>query len=242
MSTISCWVVLVAGGRGRRLSGPVPKQFLPLAGKPVVAHALDVMISHPAVRGIVLVVPHGYVAYTRREVVGGRGGSKPVMTIAGGRERADSVRSALAVLPAQARHVMIHDGVRPLVDGALIDRLVHSLESHDAVVPVVPSVDTLKEVSSSGWVVRTLDRRRIMAVQTPQAFRREVIERAFRRAGPRASSFTDCSGIVERFGGAVATVAGDRENLKVTTREDLLVAERFLGQRKRTRGVALRRA
>jgi len=228
MRPISCWAIVVAAGKGRRLSSAKPKQFLDLAGRPLVTHALDVLDSHPGIEGIVLAVPRGYVGWTRREIVAAGDWAKPIMTIAGGPERADTVRLALAVLPDTVRHVMIHDGVRPLLDRALLDRLLASLERHGAVVPVVPSVDTLKEVSPAGMVVRTLDRGTIMAVQTPQAFQREVIDRAFRKAGKAASRFTDCSGIVERFGGSVAVVEGSRDNLKVTTQEDLLVAERLI--------------
>ena len=234
---MNVWTIIVAAGQGRRFATALPKQFLDLAGQPLLVHSMSVLLGHGAVEGAIVALPRGFVRFMNEEILPVARFEKPVKLIVGGQERADSVRRALAVLPARVSHVMIHDGVRPLIDDALLDRLLEGVLRYGAVIPGIPVVDTLKEISTNRRVIRTLDRSRIVAIQTPQVFRRELIENAYRKAGRWASRYTDCAGIVEHFGQTVHVVSGDRDNLKVTTPRDLFWASQLMTLRASEAGV-----
>jgi 2-C-methyl-D-erythritol 4-phosphate cytidylyltransferase len=221
------WAVVVAAGRGARMGSATPKQFLPLAGRPLLCHTLDALLAHPAVAGAVVAIPHGWRERVVGEVVAHLTAKKPVRLVSGGRTRAESVSRGLARTPAAAEVVLVHDGARPRIALALIDRLLAAVARHGAAIPALPATDTLKERTAGGLVKRTLDRDRIVCVQTPQAFRRELLARAYARGGAIARA-TDCASVVERLGAKVAIVPGERENLKVTDPLDLVIATRLL--------------
>ncbi len=152
--------------------------------------------------------------------------SKVAAAVAGGESRPDSVAAGLAELPDGCELVLVHDAARPLVDAALVDRVLQALAGGaEAVVPALDIVDTVKRVDGDGAVVETLVRAELRAVQTPQGFRRELLERAY--AGDRADA-TDCASLAERAGARVLVVEGDPRNLKVTTTDDLRRAEALL--------------
>jgi 2-C-methyl-D-erythritol 4-phosphate cytidylyltransferase len=224
------WAVVVAAGRGYRLGGPVPKQFLSVGGHTVLGHTLRALLNHPQVEGAVITLPRGYQKVTR-EILARTGITKPVRLRIGGAERAESVRLGLEAVPAAVGYVMIHDGVRPCVDSALINRLLAAVGTAGAVIPGVPVTDSLKEITPKGYVRRTVDRSRIWAAQTPQVFSRSLLEEAYRRAGPAASQYTDCSGLVAQAGNRVRIVDGDRDNLKVTHPRDLKLVRDILRSR-----------
>lgn len=229
------WAVVVAAGRGARMGSATPKQFLPLLGRPLLAHTLDALLSHPAVDGATVAIPHGWHDRVVGEVLPHLTVDKPVRLVAGGASRAESVRRGLARVPRSVHVVLVHDGARPRIGSALIDRLLEAVARHGAAIPALPATDTLKERTPSGFVKRTLDRARIVCVQTPQAFRRDVIERAYARV--RAPErITDCSGVVEQAGGKIAIVAGERENLKVTEPMDLAIVASLLDPEAASRG------
>ena len=215
------WAVVVAAGKGVRMGQPVPKQFLDVAGRPLVAHTLDALLAHPRIEGAVVAIPRGERQRVEVEVLARLASNKPVKLVSGGACRAESVKRGLAALPSRATVVLVHDGARPLVTRALVDRLLAAVALHGAAIPALPATDTLKLTSRDGFVVRTLDRAEIVCVQTPQAFTRAVLEAAFASAGDELASATDCSGLVERSGAPVAIVAGERENVKVTDPTDL---------------------
>ena len=227
------WAIVVAAGRGLRMGSAVPKQFVDVAGRPLVAHTLDALLAHPGIDGAVLAIPRGARALVTTSVLRRLITAKPVKLATGGATRAESVMKALAQVPARAGTVLVHDGARPRVSLALVDRLLAAVARHGAAIPGVPAVDTLKERTPSGFVKRTLARESIVCVQTPQAFARDVLERAFREAGARMAEATDCSGLVERTGVRVAIVPGERDNVKVTEPQDLVLLEGFLASRPR---------
>lgn len=229
----SVWAIVVAAGSGTRMGASRPKQFLDLAGRPLVAHALEALLAHPEVAGAVLAIPRGWHDFVRRRVLAGGA----VRLVTGGATRAESVRRALAGLPAQAGRVLVHDGARPLVAADLVDRLLAALARGPAAIPGLPATDTLKEVTPTGRVRRTLDRRTIVAVQTPQAFRRDVLEAAYSVSPARLARSTDCASLVEAAGHRVIVVPGARENLKVTTTTDLALAEALLSLSRAARPV-----
>lgn len=201
--------MVVAGGSGARFG--TRKQLSPLGPARVVDHAVASVQSHVA--GTVLVVPEDLVG---EDLPGD-------VVVAGGATRSESVRCGLAALPPTARWVLVHDGARPLVPDAVVERVLHALaEGADAVVPVVPVTDSLRTVDG-----RPVDRTRFVAVQTPQGFRTEVL-RAAHDAGGDA---TDDATLVDHRGGVVVQVAGDAGNLKITVPADLALAEVLLHAR-----------
>ncbi len=221
-------VVIAAGGAGRRMGG-VRKQYLELAGVPVLARALKPFLWHPWVEWAVVALPPDDAAAPPAWLTAhGR-----VTVVAGGAERTDSVRAALAAVPDEADVVLVHDAARPLVKRKLIDRVLAAVAEGVAAIPVVPVEDTIKEVDAGGRIVATLDRARLRRVQTPQAFPRALLVEAHRRALAEGVGATDDAALVERMGATVVAVEGMAENLKITGPRDLLVAEAMLRSRKR---------
>jgi len=200
------WAVVVAGGTGTRFGAP--KQFADLAGRPLVAWSLAA--ARQACHGIVLVLPPGTSPHTWD--------ADAVVT--GGATRSQSVRAGLAAVPETADIIAVHDAARPLARPALWEAVLDAVAAGaDGAIPAAPITDTVKEVSLDGHLV-TLDRSRLVAVQTPQAFRAAVL----RRAHLAAADSTDDAALVEAAGGHVVLVDGPPDNLKVTSPLDLVVA------------------
>ncbi|MER7071962.1 2-C-methyl-D-erythritol 4-phosphate cytidylyltransferase [Terrabacter sp. NPDC000476] len=221
-------VIVVAAGSGSRLGASVPKAFVPLAGVPLLGHALRGALSCAAVAEAVVVAPaaHRAEAQTLAEQVCRELGSDvPVTVVVGGAERGDSVAAGLAELGEAVEVVLVHDAARCLTPVAVFDRVVAAVAAGaGAVVPGTVVVDTVKQVDEQGLVVATPDRATLRAVQTPQGFRRDLLERAH----AVSSDATDDAGLVERLGERVLVVDGDPRALKVTTPADLEAAARLL--------------
>jgi 2-C-methyl-D-erythritol 4-phosphate cytidylyltransferase len=212
---VSVWCVVVAAGSGQRFGGA--KQLAELHGRRVVDWS--VAAARASCDGVVLVGPADGLAELEAGFPCTAGGVPTV--VPGGATRAASVRAGLAAVPGSATVVLVHDGARPLADPALFSRVIEAVRAGaDAVVPVVPVVDTIR--SLDGGVV---DRSRLVAVQTPQGFRAEAL-RAAHRGGGEA---TDDATLVEAIGGKVVLVDGDRRNLKITEADDLVVARALSG-------------
>jgi len=218
------WALLVAAGAGARLGIDRPKAFAELAGRPLLAESLDRLDRCPWVDAIVVAAPPGWeepVILLSEELAA----SKVVSCVTGGATRAESVREALAEVPGEALVVIVHDAARPLVDDAVVERVLAPLaEGWDGVVPGLPLADTVKRVEGDA-VVETLDREGLVGVQTPQAFLAPTVRDAY--AGDVAGA-TDCASLVEARGGRVRVVPGDPRLLKVTTREDLELVQSWL--------------
>lgn len=229
------WSIVVAGGSGRRFGAP--KQYAPLAGRPVLEWSVEACRSCSA--GVVLVLPDDAGGEAGQA---GDGESAPGprerfgadVVVAGGPTRSDSVRRGLSAVPEEADVIVVHDAARPLASPALFAAVVGALDEAgvDGAVPGVAPADTIKVVDRTGCVERTLDRSALVAVQTPQAFRARVLRRAHAEAGPGA---TDDAVVVEQLGGRVKVVPGEATNLKITDPSDLGAAERILGERRGTR-------
>jgi 2-C-methyl-D-erythritol 4-phosphate cytidylyltransferase len=225
MSLMKTLAIIPAGGAGRRMGGDVPKQFLPLAGIPVLVHTLRAFQHSPLIDEIFLVVPEGDVPAVRRDIVEGCGLSKVTSVLAGGVERQDSVGNALLLVRDDHGVILIHDGVRPFVTGEVIRRAVEAAGDHGAASVGLPVRDTVKSVSATGVVVKTVDREGLWLTQTPQAFYRQLICAAYERAAQDGFSGTDDASLVERMGVSVRMIPGDHDNVKVTTPEDLALGE-----------------
>jgi len=219
--------VLVAGGVGTRLGIDRPKAFALLAGRPLLAESLDRLDRSPWIDAIVVAAPPGWeepaILLSEELAV-----TKVVSCVTGGETRAESVRAALEDVPEEALVVLVHDAARPLVDDAVIERVLGLLaEGFDGVVPALPVPDTVKRVER-GVVVETVSREGLVGAQTPQAFLAPALRRAF---GGDLSEATDCASLVERAGGRVAVTEGDPRLLKVTTASDLALVESLLSAR-----------
>jgi len=221
---VSVWAVLAAAGRGERLGSDRPKAFARLGGRPLLAESLERLESSDWIDQIVIAAPPEWQApsiLVAEEIAA----IKVSSAVTGGATRAESVRLALADVPADAAVVLVHDAARPLLPEAVIERVLAPLsEGWDGVVPAVPLADTVKRVDGER-VAETVRRDDLVAVQTPQAFGADVLRRAVARG---VSQATDCASLVEAGGGRVKWVAGDARLLKVTDAADLERVESLL--------------
>ena len=212
------YVIIVAGGKGLRMGGEVPKQFLPVGGKPVLMRTLLRFREYSADLQIILVLPKTQQDYWR-DLCRQYQFDVPYMQADGGQTRFHSVQNGLALIPDDAEGVVgVHDGVRPFVSVEVIGRCFEEARSAKAVIPVVPVVETLRHVSEG-----TKPRDEYRLVQTPQCFDIQLLKAANRQ--PYRDSFTDDASVVEAFGHGITLVDGNRENIKITTPGDLRMAE-----------------
>ncbi len=220
-------VLIPAAGAGRRMGGDMSKQFLLLAGRPVLAHTISRFENHPQVNNIILIAPAEETTCCRNDVVDAYGFDKVSRIVVGGQERQDSVRNGLRACPAADDDiVLVHDGVRPLLASGLIDAAVAAATANGAALVAVPAKDTIKVVVD-GKVRSTPERSTLWQAQTPQAFRYDVIASAHEKAYKEGYRATDDAQLVEWLGQPVAVVEGDYRNLKITTPEDMLLAESY---------------
>ena len=210
--------IIVAAGSATRMAG-ADKIFAPLAATPIIAHTLRAFEESRLVSLIVLVL-----APERLDDGRAVSGRKVTAVVAGGSRRQDSVRLGLEAL-GECEYVLVHDGPRPFVTSDLIKRAIEAARENGAAVPAVPVTDTIKEAGEDGLVARTLDRSRLHAIQTPQAFRRDILVRAHAEV---AADVTDDAAMVEALGIPVRIFEGDPRNIKITTPEDLRLAEAML--------------
>ncbi|MDA8248147.1 MAG: bifunctional 2-C-methyl-D-erythritol 4-phosphate cytidylyltransferase/2-C-methyl-D-erythritol 2,4-cyclodiphosphate synthase [Rhodospirillales bacterium] len=209
--------LLMAAGTGSRLGAEQPKQFLPLAGKPVLRHAAERLV-----RQVDLLLPVGPAA----PIAAALAGLPHLPPVDGGATRQESVRRGLeALAPHAPALVLIHDGCRPFFPAATIAALLAALQAHDGAIPAVPVAETLKRVQPDGRIVATVPRAGLYRAQTPQAFRFDLLL-GLHRAAPEGA--TDDAAILEQAGHAVAVVAGSEDNIKLTYAEDLVRLERIL--------------
>ena len=220
--------VVLAAGRGARLGLREPKGFVEVAGRPLVAWAVEAAAGCPGVGSVVVIVPAGSEERARAAAVS----AKPVVVVAGGASRHASVGAALAAIPKDVPIVVCHDAARPFASSQLFIAVVEALEAGDAdgAIPVVPMPDTVKRVRD-GFVVGTEEPRAELALaQTPQAFRADALRDAHERAAREGLEFTDDAAALEWAGYRVRAVAGEPGNFKVTTVEDLARAAELAGE------------
>lgn len=215
--------IIVAGGKGLRMGGELPKQFLPIGGRPVLMRTLEAFAAYNPQVQLVVVLPQSQQAYWR-ELCVRYDFRLPHTVVDGGETRFHSVRNGLLQVEAPAL-VAVHDGVRPFVSSEVIARCYRLAAEHQAVVPVVGVVETLRRLEPEGQSV-TVPRDGYRLVQTPQVFNADLLLRAYSQ--PYVESFTDDASVVEAYGHAVCLTEGNRENIKLTTPFDLKVAAALL--------------
>lgn len=228
---MSATVIIPAAGLGRRMGASQNKQYLQLAGKPIVAHTLELFENHPLIEKIYLVLPGAEIDFFNHSLLPSLQLTKLAPIIAGGEERQDSVSNALQQLKIDRASadsiVLIHDGARPLFNPTLIAELIDCAATRGAAVCAVPVKDTIKQVENHQiWL--TPERKTLWQAQTPQAFRFELIFQAYQKAAAANAHGTDDASLVERLGETVMVVEGEYRNLKITTPEDLCIAEALL--------------
>lgn len=213
-------VLVPAAGAGVRLGAGTPKALRHLAGAPLLVHAVRRMLSAPSVASVVVAAPPASVEAVQRML------PAEVTVVPGGATRQESVAAALRAAPAHLDIVLVHDAARALAPPDLCESIATAIRSGaDAAIPVLPVIDTIKQVSTSGHVIATMDREGLRAVQTPQGFRRSVLVAAHDAA---VDALTDDAGLVEKLGVAVQTVPGSELALKITRPMDLEIAELML--------------
>ena len=222
--------IIAAGGRGSRLGSPSAKFEHELCGKPLIMYSLEAFQAAQSVEGIVLMVPEHRLSTWVAERLRERGIGKATSTVAGGATRQQSVFLGLKQMGDATGVVVVHDAARPLVTAGMIDVVCDIPEGADGLITAAGVTDTIKVVDG-GFVVSTPERDRLVAVQTPQAFRLEVLQKAHHAAEEEGYQGTDDAALVERIGGKVAIIQGSRDNIKVTYPEDLARAEAIIIER-----------
>jgi 2-C-methyl-D-erythritol 4-phosphate cytidylyltransferase len=216
------------------MGGAVPKQFLALGGQPLVVYPLRTLQASPVIDAVILAVPQDDIDYCESKIIRSYSFNKVIAIVAGGLERQDSVRQALAAVNEETEIVVVHDAVRPFMTGRMLEEVVAKARSGGAAIVALPVRDTVKQVGDDRVIERTLDRRPLWSAQTPQAFRRDWLQEAHRKAQLEGIRATDDAYLIEWFGRPVSVVEGSGENIKVTRPEDLLIAEALLASRTST--------
>ncbi|MBU1319276.1 MAG: 2-C-methyl-D-erythritol 4-phosphate cytidylyltransferase [candidate division Zixibacteria bacterium] len=212
--------IIAAAGRSARLPGAVPKQFRPVAGRPVLAHTLKKFDLCPDITDVIVVVAEDYLLYTSDAVVDRYEISKVRKIVPGKETRFESIAAVLESLPASCEIVVIHDGVRPMVRPEVISRGIAVCRDESAVVCALRATDAVKRVENN-YILATLDKERMYLAQTPQFFERELILNSYRKIAASGVTFSDDSYVVEAAGYKVRIIDGDEANMKITTPRDL---------------------
>ena len=220
-------VIVVAAGYGTRMNSSIPKQFLNLGNHTVLYYSIRRFLSLPSVIEIIIVSPPDSLHSKHLQNSIPPRTSIPITIIAGGKQRQESVLNGLNAVSTDASIVCIHDGVRPLIQPELIQKSIDLCEKYDGAIIAARSINTLKEVAD-GTIVRSIDRNTIWQAQTPQTFRKVVLKKACEHALTNSLSATDDAGFVEAIGGNIAVVENNAMNIKITSPDDLLIAQTLL--------------
>jgi len=217
--------IVPAAGFGERMGGKRAKQFLYIDGKPIVAITLGLLQQCDLIDRIVVVVPQVYIDYCYREIVERYNLKKVFRVVPGGKRRQDSVRHGIESVANLCKWVLIHDGVRPLITNELIIKIVKAAKNFRAVIAGLPISETVKEVDNHGIILRSVDRNKLWSIQTPQIFRWDDISLAHKEAIKKGwEDVTDDSFLIEKMGLPVNIIEGERQNIKITTPQDLDMA------------------
>jgi 2-C-methyl-D-erythritol 4-phosphate cytidylyltransferase len=220
--------IIPAAGEGRRMGGAVPKQFLQIGGREILARTLAVFEACVAIDDVWVVVAAEQCALCQSTIVERYALRKVRGVVAGGTTRQESVWHGLQQVAQAVGLVVVHDGVRPFVTELLLQQTLDHANRYGAAIAAVPLKDTLKRVSAAGTVEATVPREHLWRVQTPQAFQHALLRRAFQHAWQQGLQATDEAGLIEALGNAVRIVPSYEHNVKITTPDDLVFCEMFL--------------
>lgn len=217
--------IIAAAGWGRRFGGSTKKQFQLLGGKPILAYSIESFEESPSVREVVIVVPEDSLSYCSEEIVDRFKFKKVIKIIPGGEERQHSVRKGFNSLSGDTDIVVVHDGVRPFVGSDLVEKVIKEALESGGAIAALPVKDTVKKSSYDNFIEQTISRSYLWLAQTPQAFKYEILKRAYEEAERDGFLGTDESSLVERLDVQVKLVEGSPMNVKITTEEDLRLTE-----------------
>ena len=224
--------IILAGGAGKRMGASTNKQFLLLDNKPIIVHTMQVFEECRSIDAFYLVVNQKDLAIIQEEILETYRFSKLAKIVIGGRLRQDSVRNGLEAIDTQCDIVVIHDGARPFVSPAFIEKGIYLMEMFEAIIPALPVKDTIKVISKEGFVVKTLERDSLWHVQTPQTFKFDLISKAYKDGMAKKLYGYDDATFLEATGKKVKVIEGSPYNIKITTPEDLVLARGMLSQLK----------
>lgn len=214
--------IVLAAGRGKRFKSRIPKPFIKINSQPVIIYPLKTLSSHPAVREIIVVVDaknsNKILKQIRRYRIG-----KIKAVVEGGKRRQDSVRNGLRAIDRRTGLVLVHDGVRPFINRKMVSRVIREASVCGAAIVGMPVKATIKKIKNEFIVEKTLNRNNLWEAQTPQVFKKDLILKAYKKFGH--SNVTDDAVLVEKLGAKVRAVLGSYNNIKITTPEDLIIAE-----------------
>jgi len=225
---MSVCAVVPAGGAGTRMGGDVPKQFQKLNGKPILYYTLKTLQDCGIISELILVVPEKEYDNACADWLG-----KPEIVtkvIVGGEKRQDSVYNGFCEIPPDTEIVLVHDGVRPLLSHRMIRESVDAAREFGAAITAIPLHDTIKKVDASGLVSQTIDRDSLWRIQTPQVFRYEILQEAFKKANSENFYGTDEGALIEHLGKPIKVIEGSEQNIKITRPEDLELGEIFISR------------
>lgn len=221
-------VIICAAGVGKRMNSSIPKQYLLLKGRPILAHTIEAFDKSKDISDIVIVTGENDIEYVKNDIVKKYGFNKVISVTAGGKERQNSVYNGLKALSPDTNIVLIHDGVRPFVSSEDIKNIIEQTKIYNACVLGVKVKDTVKVCDSDGYIASTPDRALLWAAHTPQAFKYDIVLNAYEKAFADGILGTDDSMLVERTGIKVKMVEGSYNNIKITTPEDLKIGENII--------------
>jgi len=222
--------IIVSAGKGVRMNRSTPKQYLLLQGRPVLCHTIIAFDSCPEVDNIILVVPENDIQFCREQLLSELNLKTPVNVLAGGKRRQDSVFNGILSIDDRGGIVVIHDSVRPLVSSDMISRCIRKARTSGACILGVPLRDTLKAVDGNSVIKKTIPRENLWLAQTPQAFHYQLIRDAHEAAAKQGIEATDDAALLEWMGLPVSILGSTVDNLKITTNEDLVLANIILSQ------------
>lgn len=223
--------IILAAGKGSRMNAGMNKQFILLNGKPLLAHTLETFQNCIAIDSIILVVGREELELCRVHIIDAYGFDKVDKLVPGGSERQQSVYNGIRSLSEGCSVVVIHDGARPIVPGNIIESCIEGAEIFGAVSAGIPAKETIKVLDSKGFVKYTPERDKVWITQTPQAFKPEIIRKAHENAAFEGISGTDDAFLVEIMGVKVKMIESSYENIKVTTPEDIIIAETLMSKK-----------
>jgi 2-C-methyl-D-erythritol 4-phosphate cytidylyltransferase len=228
MNPLIAPAIIVAAGTGVRMKAPMRKQYLLLKDRPILSHTLSVFEKCAAISHICLVVPEKDFNFVRTNILNCCCKNKKVIMVPGGKERQESVYNALGALGDDEKFVVIHDGVRPVIVPEMIEECLKGAVEYGACIMGLAARETIKQVNRDHFIQQTLSRDTVWIAQTPQAFQCDLLRKAHHKAKAENFQGTDDSSLVERLGIKVKMIAGNPYNIKITTPEDLFLAQNIL--------------
>ena len=219
--------IFPAAGSSKRMGGGMNKNFLELAGEPILIRTLKTFSQVDRINFLIVIVA-AHEVETVEKLLRGTEGLKNFAVTIGGSERQYSIANGLKLLPEDAEIILVHDAARPLISTRTIEAVIDAAEKFGGAIAAVPVKDTIKFIDAEGFVKQTPPRKELVAVQTPQGFRREILLQAYDKAAEENFLGTDDSSLAERLGAKIKIVTSDYRNIKVTTPEDIGIAENFL--------------